>query len=478
MTIKSRPVRSRFVKQLRDNLRRLMSRINTDIVVRSTWDYIEVNSSDDEAALQRQLEEVLRHTPGVCFFVRVRQFPLGDMESILMHTLQFYADKLSGLTFAVRCKRAGKHVFKSIDVERYVGGGLNQRTEAAGVNLTNPDITVNLEIRDQDLFIKEENQKGLDGFPLGTQDGVLSLISGGFDSSISSYMSIKRGLKTHYCFFNLGGHEHEIAVKEVALYLWMKYGASHKVKFVTVPFEAVVAEIMEKVDNSQMGVILKRMMLRAASEVAEDLSLQALVTGESVAQVSSQTLPNLAVIDEVTDTLVFRPLIMSDKQDIVDTARAIGTEEFSAAIPEYCGVISIKPTTRARMHRIEREEAQFDFSVLEAAIADKEVRSIDNLQLDKARESAPVKLVATPEKSAVIVDIRHPDEEERKPLDLSTANEIKKAPFYKLNTYFSGSAVSPDVQYLLYCEKGMMSELHAAYLMDQGHQNVGVYRPE
>src|SRR5690606_18540225 len=111
--------------------------------------------------------------------------------------------------------------------------------------------------------------------------------------------------------------------KEVAHFLWEKYGASHRVKFVTVPFEGVVSEILTKVDNAYMGVILKRMMYRAATVVARGLEVNALVTGESVAQVSSQTLINLGVIDDVADLLTLRPLAVMDKGDIIDIARAI-----------------------------------------------------------------------------------------------------------------------------------------------------------
>ena len=102
---------------------------------------------------------------------------------------------------------------------------------------------------------------------------------------------------THYCFFRLGGAEHELAVKEVALYLWLKFGASHRVKFITIPFEEVVDDIVAKVDNSQMGVVFKRLLYRAATAIANTLKVDTLVTGESVSQVSSQTLANLAVID-------------------------------------------------------------------------------------------------------------------------------------------------------------------------------------
>jgi len=161
-------------------------------------------------------------------------------------------------TFAVRCKRKGKHTFKSTDVERHLGAGLNAQTEAAGVRLKDPDITVLIEVRDDFVFMVRDQRSGMGGFPLGCQDSVLSLISGGFDSSVSSYLCIKRGLQTHYCFFNLGGRVHELAVKEVALFLWMKYHASHRVKFISVPFESVVEEIPDKVDSAQMCVILKQ----------------------------------------------------------------------------------------------------------------------------------------------------------------------------------------------------------------------------
>ena len=127
--------------------------------------------------------------------------------------------------------------------------------------------------------------------------------------------------------------------------------ASHPVTFVTIPFEGVVAEILERVDSPLMGVVLKRMMLRAATQVAEDLGVDALVTGESVAQVSSQTLPNLAVIDRATDLLVLRPLVAMDKQDIIAVARQIGTEPFAAHMPEYCGVISVRPDTSSSSSR-------------------------------------------------------------------------------------------------------------------------------
>lgn len=476
ITIKSRPVRVRFVKQLSRNLSTLLKRIDEKIIVVSKRDYLEVNNPAESEASSQMVEAVLTSTPGIFSIASTKHLVLNDLDDVLTHALSMFTERLRGKTFAVRCKRAGKHAFTSVDVERFIGAGLNTQTEALGVNLSKPDITVRIEIREQDVFIVDELKSGLGGFPLGTQDGVLSLISGGFDSAVSSYLSIKRGLLTHYCFFNLGGHEHEIAVQEVALYLWMRYGSSHRVKFISVPFEAVVGEIISKVDNSQMGVVLKRMMLRAASKLATEFNIDALVTGEAVAQVSSQTLTNLAVIDGISDKMVLRPLIMSEKQDIIDLAKQIGTEEFSAVIPEYCGVISVKPTTKARLHRIEREEKNIDFSILEAAIEESTFLNIDRLlELEK---KAPIDLLevdSLPE-DAMVIDIRHPDEEELSPLTIP-GNELLKIPFFKLNTTFESNDINKDRHYFLYCAKGMMSRLHASYLVDKGYPNVGVYRP-
>ena len=474
ITIKSRPVRSRFSKQLKRNLTKLLNRVSDEILIQGNWDYVDIELPGHLNHLQLQVEQILSTTQGICFFERVQVFTFNSLEDVLKYTLLVFQDRLNGKTFAVRCRRVGTHAFNSMGVEKYVGGGLNKNCNTAGVNLSNPEVMVKLEIRSENLYVVEENLLGLNGFPLGTQDGVLSLISGGFDSSVSSYLSMKRGLITHYCFFNLGGKSHEIAVKEVALYLWMRYSSTHSVKFVTVSFEDVVAEILKNVENSQMGVVLKRMMLRAASEVAEKLKLEALVTGESVAQVSSQTLPNLAVIDKVTDMLVLRPLAMLEKQDIVDTARAIGTEVFSAVIPEYCGVISVKPTTRARMHKIETQENCFDFSILNKAVANAAVESIDKIQLETSANKDDLRIVSELIKDEVVVDIRHPDEEERSPL-LLEGIQIEKIPFYKLNSDFPD--LTQEGSYFLYCGKGIMSKLHASYLKDEGFENVGVFVP-
>ncbi len=421
--------------------------------------------------------DALGRIPGISTYAEVKAYPLKDMHGIFETCLPLWRDSLVGKTFCVRVKRSGKHDFSSGEVERYVGGGLNQHVATAGVKLKNPDVTVHIEIKDNTFYLLEGKYQGLGGFPLGTQDPVLSLVSGGFDSSVASYMMMQRGMRTHFCFFNLGGRAHEIGVKEISFFLWQRYSSSHRVKFVTVPFEGVVSEIMEHISPANMGVVLKRMMLRAAEKIAVRAGIEALVTGEAISQVSSQTIPNLSAIDRVSDLLVLRPLIAQAKPDIIQKARDIGVEEFASNIPEYCGVISVKPSAKINLQSLEAEEGNFDFSVLDSAIENSVRQSIDEVMEEQLpqhdiEKAAQESLLPS---NAVVIDIRHPDEAAIKPLKVDT-HECLHIPFFKLNTEFP--SLSKDNEYYLYCERGVMSELHAAHLHDEGYTTVRVYRPD
>lgn len=473
ITIKSPPVRKRFIKQLRDTLRRQLSRIHADIEVQRDWEKIEIEAPN-LPALRADVMTILSRTSGVHSFAPVQVWPLGSLDDIATRALALWQEPLRGKTFAVRVKRSGEHDFSSGELERHVGSVLLTKSDAQGVKLKDPDITVRIEVRRDRVFLLEEFCFGPGGFPIGSQDDVLSLLSGGFDSTVSSYQLMRRGLRTHFCFFNLGGRQHEIGVKQVAHYLWEHYGNGVPAQFVTVPFEAVVAEILAKVESSQMGVVLKRMMLRAATRIAEAESIPALATGESVAQVSSQTLVNLSVIERATDMLVLRPLVTMDKSEIIEIARRIGTEPFAANMPEYCGVISVKPTTRAKLDRIEAQENFVDLSILDDAVARASKQSLRNI-LDDLVPPPSVEILAVPLPDAIILDVRHPAEVECHPLKMP-GSKVQALPFYELGKRFAELAA--DTRYLLYCDRGVMSRLHAELLHEQGHRNVAVYRPE
>lgn len=171
---------------------------------------------------------------------------------------------------------------------------------------------------------------------------------------------------------------------------------------------------------------------------------------------------------------MLRPLIAMDKGEIIDISRRIGTETFAANMPEYCGVISVRPTTRARLDKVKAVEEKFDFAVLEQAVRDRVVTDVRDLA-ESVTPAAAVNVVSEVPAGGIIVDIRHPDEEALKPLVLDGVT-VLKIPFYTLNKALAQLEAGKD--YYLYCDKGIMSQLHASHLVDDGHSNIGVYRPE
>lgn len=470
--VKSKPVRKRLIAQLRKNLKKVLAKVSDDIFIDGNWDFIELDFASVSNDVAPLILEILKNTPGIDFILKVKSHPFSSIDDISQIAINEFASQIKDKTFCVRANRSGKHPFTSLDIEKQVGGALFHQCDSAGVRLVDPEVSVRLEVKQDHVLTVESRTQGLGGFPIGQQESCVSLISGGFDSSVASYLMMKRGIRTHFCFFNLGGLAHEVGVKQVAHYLWEKYSSSHRVLFISIPFEPVVAEILKAVHHSQMGVVLKRMMLRVAEKVAQEFNSPALVTGECVAQVSSQTLTNLAVIDKATSMLTMRPLIVMDKQDIIELSRQTGTESFAAVMPEYCGVISDKPTTCAKLHKIEREESRFDFSILDAAFDNRKVENIDQIY-DTDKNFEEVELVAIPDPSDIIIDIRHPQELAIKPLFL-TNNEVLNIPFFKIQ---SNQTLHKDKSYLLYCDKGVMSQMHAEELLQKGYR-VKVYQPK
>lgn len=471
ISIKSRSVRQRFTKILESNIKNVLRIVDEKAWVQRQWDCVEVRGSDDKRDI---IIERLQCIPGVTNFSEVKQYPFVSFDDTCAIVLPFAQELIKDKTFCVRVKRRGTHDFKSKDLEQYVGGFLNQTVESAKVKLKDPQVTILLEVVNNQLFVVGEKYKGLGGFPIATQDQILSLISGGFDSGVATYETMRRGIKTHFIFFNLGGAAHEIGVKQVAYYLWSKYGVSHRVKFVSVDFQPVVAEILENIDNGLMGVVLKRMMLRAASLAAERMGIRALVTGEALGQVSSQTLANLAVIDKVTDTLVVRPLVTMDKQDIIDLARKIGTEDFAKTMPEYCGVISQRPNIAAPEDKVIAAENNFYMPLIEQVVDNAKLYDIKELRSETEQTVTEVDSVSEIQANQVVIDIRSLEEEELEPLELAESVEVIHIPFFKLATQYEN--LDQSKEYLLYCKKGVMSRLQALYLQEQGYKNVKLFQ--
>ncbi|MGP1953123.1 MAG: tRNA uracil 4-sulfurtransferase ThiI [Arsenophonus sp. ET-KM2-MAG3] len=472
ITIKSQSVRLRFIKILASNILNILKVLDDEISVIRHWDNIEIYIKKN--IYHDEISDALTKIPGIHHVFLVKEYQFQDLNHIFELTSEIYAKQIINKTFCVRVKRYGKHDFTSMEAERYIGGCLNKQILSAKVKLNQPDITLNLEIKKNKVIFIKSRIQGIGGFPIGTQEDVLSLISGGFDSGVSSYMLIRRGCRVHYCFFNLSGTNHEINVKQISYHLWYRFGRSHKVRFIIIDFMPIIAEIIEKIDDNQMNVILKRMMIRVASKIAERYNIQALVTGEALGQVSSQTLSNLCLINNVTDKLILRPLISHDKENIINVSREIGTEYFARTMPEFCGLISKKPTVKAVKEKIEEQENNFDFSLLDHVISTIQNIDIRKIIYHNKNKVSKVETVNVFSPDDIILDIRYPYEQIAHPLKLSGV-KVKLLPFYKLNSQFC--QLSLKKHYLLYCERGVMSRLQAFYLHEQGFKNVKVYQP-
>ena len=397
ITVKSRPVRREMVRYLRTNIRNTLASVTPGVRVRDEWDALEIRprrSLDDTA--RETFEARLRGVAGIHEIQIVETHDWSSFEDTAARLVPLWRETLANRRFRVSVKRRGQHDFRSETLERFLGAALLEAVPTARVDLKQPEHDVRLELHDARLTLVTRRLPGLGGYPMGTQGQALALISGGYDSPVAAWQMMRRGLKTHFLYFDLGGPDQERVVRQVVDRLWRGYGASHRVDFISMPFVEVMNAIQRTAPAALAGVVLKRMMVRAANRIAQRHRLPALVTGDALAQVSSQSLTNLGLIDAASERPILRPLIASDKQTIIEQARRIGTAELAEGLPEVCGTISRKPNTRPKPERILDAEAGFDQSVLDDAIARASVVRSDQLLNEDVTGSEDAVATASP----------------------------------------------------------------------------------
>ena len=472
ISIKSKPVRNRLIRQVRQNLVNVCKHHGICVNAYAQWDKV-VAIFDETITKDRAITELSR-IPGIHSFMEVNEYPFTTLDSLFDEIKDVVGPSIENKTFAVRVKRKGQHEFNSQMAERVIGGKFKASFPNKGVCLDNPEVLIHIEIENQIAYLSGEKHLGIGGYPVGSQGEVFSLISGGFDSGVSTYDVLHRGCRVNYLFFNMGGTAHEIGVKQESYFLWDRFASSHRVRFVTIPFEPIVGQILERTHHGVRGVILKRMMMRVGSLVAKKFDAEALVTGESLGQVSSQTLRNLTHIDNVCDVLLLRPLVTADKQDIIDKSREIGTIGFAESMPEYCGVISDHPNVCPSASFVEEEEAKMDSDLVQKAFESMKVVDINDIPKDTTKLKTEVETVSELLSNEVVLDVRAPDDVEKAPLTVE-GHEVITMPFYKTASDFH--TLDQIKTYALYCDQGVMSLMQAKQLKEKGYHNVKVYRP-
>lgn len=287
-----------------------------------------------------------------------------DMNAIKQTARDYLDGELSlAKTFKVEAKRSDKKFpLKSPEIARDLGGYLLSKFNHLKVDVHNPDVTVTVEIRDNHAFIRGNNIKGAGGMPVSTSGRAAVLISGGIDSPVAAYMMAKRGIELVAVHFASPPYTTELAEEKVMQLLHKVARYSGPITTYVVPFTELQEQIRDKCAEEYFTIIMRRYMMRISEILARHQNCSALITGESVGQVASQTIYALGCTDAVTSMPVFRPCIGMDKVEIINISRAIDT--FETSIQPYedcCTVFTPKhPKTRAKLEDVAAAEAAIE----------------------------------------------------------------------------------------------------------------------
>ena len=340
-----------FIKTLYHNVKR---KINTNITYDLSRMVIEVDE-DEELILS-----VLKKTFGITEY-HIAYLTNNNIDDI-KELAAFLIKEKSGISFKVDTKRANKNFsMGSYEVSREVGAHILMNTSFK-VDVHNPEIVVNIEIRENVTYVYLNKIPGLGGYPVSSGGRGLLCLSGGIDSPVAGYLAMKRGVRLDAIYFESPPHTSIEAlnkVKKLANIL-NEYGP---INLHVVPFTDMQETIYKKVDSTYMITIMRRMMYRICEKYANKLKCEIIVTGESIGQVASQTLTSLGAINEVIKMPVIRPLACFDKVEIIDIAKKINTFETSILPYEDCCTIFVPrhPVVNPSIKKCLEEEKKIDY---------------------------------------------------------------------------------------------------------------------
>ena len=316
-----------------------------------------------EAEGEFDFDEAVEHLKtvfGISGICPVVYAEVADFEQLTKDVLS-YVDKVypdKNKTFKVNARRADKNYPKeSMEINADLGEAILKAFPEMTVDVHEPDILLNVEIREK-IYIYSEIIPGPGGMPVGTGGKAMLLLSGGIDSPVAGYMIAKRGVKIDAVYFHAPPYTSERAKQKVVDLAKIVAKYTGPIYLHVVNFTDVQLHIYETCPHEELTIIMKRYMMRLAEKLALDTECLGLITGESIGQVASQTMASMAVINEVCELPIYRPLIGFDKQDIVDVAEKIGTYETSIQPFEDCCTIFVAkhPVTKPNPKYIRRHE--------------------------------------------------------------------------------------------------------------------------
>jgi thiamine biosynthesis protein ThiI len=453
---KARRTRMRFFRRLVSNLEAALKAHGIPYKLEPTWSRLYLETPEAGAA------EVLARVFGVQSVSAVERRSWETLEDLVTTGVEFFGEAVRGRSFAVRATRRGQRDrigFDSTRIESALGRALLD-AGAGRVNLSEPEVTAHVELEPGMAHLFFDKVRGNGGLPIGVEGRATALVSGGFDSAVASWLMLKRGVQLDYVFCNLGGAAHRLGVLKVMKSITERWSYGYTPRLHEIDLAPMVVDLREKVTPANWQIVLKRLILLAGGAVAHRGGRLALITGDAIGQVSSQTLQNLAVISQASPAMpVLRPLLGFNKEEIMDLARRIGIYELSAAVAEYCDLMPAKPNTRAALRDVLHDEAKLDLGLLDKLVDDRHIHDLRRVDPEALDASLP-EIDSVPA-GATVIDLRsapayrgwhHP---QALHLDLSHA----------LTAYRS---FARDRSYVLVCEVGLKSAHLAEKMREAG----------
>ena len=364
-----------FERKLLDNIKSRLDKVGK-FGVRRAQSTVYVEPLDENADMHEALKvlEKIFGIVNICPVVKCAK----DMDSIAKTAVECLESlDTAGKTFKVEAKREDKKFpLNSPQICMELGGRILDADLGLSVDVHKPEITVNVEVR-QEAYIYTQKLKGAGGMPVGTNGKSTILLSGGIDSPVAGYMIAKRGVELEAVHFHSHPYTSDRAKEKVIDLAREMAQYCGKIRLHIVPFTQIQLDIIEKCPENYLTVIMRRIMMRIAEKVSNSVGSAALITGESIGQVASQTMESLVCTDNAVNIPVFRPLIGMDKEEIVTISKKIGTYETSILPYEDCCTIFVPkhPKTKPQLEEIiEAEKALENIEeMIEQAISEEEV---------------------------------------------------------------------------------------------------------
>lgn len=439
--VKSESVRRELVKTLIRNIKIALKERNFRI--KSERGRILIESEED-------INNILKRIPGIHSFSPCKKLIFSSLGELIKFTKKEYLKKIRAHTFRITARRVGEHNFTSQDLQSKLGEVLFEN--GCKVDLHNPEITINVEVRNNEAYFFTEVIKGMGGFPIGSGGRVVLLFSGGIDSPVASYFSLKKGCEVIFIFHNPIGESLNNKVLGVYNYIVENYCYGYIPKIYIINGRKVTERIKKDIPEKLRQIAYKRLLLKEAEEIAKKEKAFAIFTGESLSQKSSQTIKSLMLIEKDISIPVLRPLISLDKYEIMEIAREIGTIKLSEDIPEFCDISEGKASAWPNEKELEN------------------LPHIENDAKKLVREAIILKGSAVIEeekinqfKKYVVIDVR---KKQNFPLKNS---KIKSNPFEIIK-----KRLDKKKNYILVCEQGLLAKEAARILRDKNYKAIGV----